>query len=230
MPIDLNVRIPILDSSHTFIDTAKKFGFTGLAVPFKLENPIVKTESGILLYRRTDLIGNSVSAVRKQLKQVRQHSIFIAVPFKTIEISNWAAEDRRVDALTFDFSSNDTILRESTARLAAASDTILEIPVAPLLKSHGLDRSRMIKPIREACMIAFNAGMKVILSSGSTIPIEMRSPTALQHIGLLFGMDTQYWKKAVFEVPDQIITQNHKKMDPNHLAPGIEIVRSDNQE
>ena len=230
MPIDLNVRIPTPNLNHTFIEMAETLGLTGLGVALKLEHPIVKTESGILLYRRTDLTGNSVSAVRKQLRQVRQHSILVAVPFKTIEISNWAAEDTRVDVLTFDFSSNENVLQESTARLAAASDTILEIPVAPLLKSHGLDRSRIIKPIRETCKIAFNAGMKVALSSGSTLPIEMRSPTAFQHIGLLFGMDLQYWKKSIFEVPDQIIAQNQKKMDPSHIASGIELVRGDDKE
>jgi RNase P/RNase MRP subunit p30 len=228
--MDLNVRIPTPDLNHTFIEMAEKLGLTGLGVPLKLEHPVVKTESGILLYRRTDLTGNSISAVRNQLKQVRQHSILVAVPFKTIEISNWAAEDTRVDVLTFDFSSNENVLRESTARLAAASDTLLEIPVAPLLKSHGLDRSKIMKPIRETCKIAFNAGMKVILSSGSTLPIEMRSPTAFQHIGLLFGMDLQYWKKSIFEVPSKIISQNQKKMDSTHIASGIEIVRGDNQE
>ena len=224
MSIDMNVRIPSLDAIQSFIEMAEKLDLTGLAVPLKLENPVLKTESGIVLFKRTDLNGNSVSAMRKQLKQVRQRSIIVAVPMNRIEISNWAAEDTRVDILAYDCMSNENVLRESTARLAATSDTILEIPVCSLLKSKGLDRSRIIKPIREVCSIAFNEGMKVILSSGSTEPFEMRSPVALQHIGLLFGMDLQYWKKSILEFPNQIIERNQKKMDPNYIAPGIEIV------
>lgn len=230
MPIDLNARIPTPDSSSVFIEMAAKLGLTGLAVPFKLENPTTKTESGITLFKRTDLTGNSVSADRKQLRQVRQHSIIVAVPFKSIEISNWAAEETRVDLLTFDNLSNENTLRESTARLAAASDTILEIPVSSLLKSHGLSRSRTIKPLREACKTAFKEGMRVVLSSGSTEPIEMRSPVALQYIGLLLGMDIQYWKNSVFEIPSHIIERNQKKMNPDHIARGIEIIGGNNQE
>jgi RNase P/RNase MRP subunit p30 len=208
---------------------AEKLDLTGLAVPFKLENPFVKTESGITLFRRTDLTGNSVSAIRKQLKQVRHHSIIVAVPSKNISISNWAAEDPRIDVLTFDYLSGENILRESTARLAAASDTLLEIPLVSLLNFHGLERSRIVKPIREACTIAFNEGMRVVLSSGSTIPIEMRSPVALQHIGLYLGMNLEYWKESVFRIPDQLVERNQKKMDPNYIAPGIEIVEGDTQ-
>ena len=224
MPIDMNVRIPTLDSIHSFTEMAKKIGLTGLAVPLKLENPVMKTEEEIMLFRRTDLTGNSVSAIRKQLKQVRRHSLIIAVPMISIEISNCAAEDVRVDLLSFDCTSNEKVFRESTARLAAASDTVLEISVSSLLKSKGLERSRIIKPIRDVCKIALNEGMKVILSSGSTEPLEMRSPVALQHIGLLFGMDLQYWKKSSLELPNQIIERNQKKLDPNYIAPGIEVV------
>jgi RNase P/RNase MRP subunit p30 len=227
MPIDMNVRMQTPDSSHSFIEMAEKLGFTGLVVPLKLDNPVMKTESGITLFRRTDLTGNSVAAVRKQVRQVRPHSIIVAVPSKNIEISNWAVEDTRVDVLTFDYLSNENTLRESTARLAAASNTLLEIPVFSLLKSQGLDRSRILKPIREACKIAFNEGMKVVLSSSSIEPIEMKSPTALQYIGLLFGMDSQYWKKSILEFPDRIIELNQKKLDPNYITQGIEIIGSD---
>jgi RNase P/RNase MRP subunit p30 len=230
MPIDLNVKIPSSDLCHSFIEMAEQLGITGLAVPFKLENPLIKTKSGITLFRRTNLTGNSVPALRKQLRQVRQQSIIVAVPFKSIEIVNWAAGDSRVDLLTFDHLSTENMLRESTAQLAADSETVLEIPVFSLLKTQGLDRSRIVKPIREACEIAYNEGMNVVLSSGSTAPIEMRSPVALQHIGLFFGMDTQYWKKSVFEIPNQIIERTQKKMHPDHIASGIELVRGDVQE
>ncbi|MGD2072627.1 MAG: RNase P subunit p30 family protein, partial [Candidatus Thorarchaeota archaeon] len=168
MPIDLNVRTTDPDSSHPFVEMAFKLGLTGLAVPYRLETPVVKTKSGITLFRRTDLTGNSLSAVKKQLRQVRHHSIIIAISFKNIEISNWAAVDTRVDLLTFDHLSTENTLRESTARLAAESDTALEIPIFSLLKTTGLRRSRLVKPIREACEIALNTGMKVVLSSGST--------------------------------------------------------------
>lgn len=229
MSIDMNVRIPTIDSIQSFTEMAEKLGFTGLAVPLKLDNPVMKTESEILLFRRTDLTGNSVSAIRKQVKQVRHHSIIVAAPMKSIEISNWAAEDTRVDILVFDCTSNENVLRESTARLAATSDTVLEIPVTSLLNSKGLERSRIVKPIREVCKIAFKGGMKVVLSSGSTESLEMRSPVALQHIGLLFGMDLQYWKTSILELPNQIIEQNQKKMDPNYIAPGVEVVGSDKE-
>ncbi|MFW9967647.1 MAG: RNase P subunit p30 family protein [Candidatus Thorarchaeota archaeon] len=225
MPIDLNVRVPTLESLESFAEMGNRLGLTGFATFLKRETPFETLDGGMNLFVRTDLPENGLRSAKGILKETRSKSAIIAVPLRGVDMANWAAEDERVDLLTIDEPHKDFILRESTAKLAASSDTALEVLIEPLLSSFGLARSKVVKVFRENVQTAIDAGMQVILSSGAKAVMSMRSPTAMQYAGLLLGLDWHYTKHAVHEGPQDIIDRNRKRLSPNFVAPGVEIVQ-----
>lgn len=225
MPLDLNVRMASFEQIELFTKMAYDLGFTGIAVPLPENQLIMKTDFGVTAYSRVDIDEGKLSSMKRQTKRVRPNTMVVSAPLASVEVANWAVEDNRIDLLTLPYRVRDNSLRDTTARLAASSGTALEIPILPLLLSSGLQRSKIIKTFRESARIALNSGMPIVLASGCDTPICMRSPVALQHIGLLLGIDSANSKSAVSTVPAKIIERNQKRLGPDFVATGVEIVR-----
>ncbi len=225
MPIDLNVRSPTSKSLGSFVKMADSLGLTGFATILQRDIPFDTLDGGMSLFTRTDLPESGLRSAKKAVKEARPKAAVIAAPLRGVDIANWAADDERVDLLTLDKPTNECILRESTAKLAAVSATALEVSIEPLLMLTGLARSKVIKVYRENVQTAIGAGMQVILSSGSKVVMSMRSPTAMRYVGLLLGLDWHYTKIAVYEGPQNIIDRNKKRLSPDFVAPGVEIVQ-----
>lgn len=223
MSVDLGVLASDATEIDLFSDMASKLGLTGFAVVGLHTEPFTTLTENMMVYSRVILHGKSVNSVRKQIDKTRRKSMIVSVPLKSIEITNWAAEDKRVDILTVD-STHENRLRDTTARLASISNTSLEIQIAPLLKSSGLNRSKILKLYRESVSTAMDAGMNVILTSGAIHPMGLRSSVAMAHIGILLGMDRAYADNAVSNFPKSIIERNMKKIQPGFVSSGVEIL------
>ncbi len=223
MSVDLGVLASDATEIDLFSDMASKLGLTGFAVVGLHTEPFTTLTENMMVYSRVILHGKSVNSVRKQIDKTRRKSMIVSVPLKSIEITNWAAEDKRVDILTVD-STHENRLRDTTARLASISNTSLEIQIAPLLKSSGLNRSKILKLYRESVSTAMDAGMNVILTSGAIHPMGLRSSVAMAHIGILLGMDRAYADNAVSNFPKSIIERNMKKLQPGFVSSGVEIL------
>ena len=223
MSVDLGVLASDATEIDLFSDMASKLGLTGFAVVGLHTEPFTTLTENMMVYSRVILHGKSVNSVRKQIDKTRRKSMIVSVPLKSIEITNWAAEDKRVDILTVD-STHENRLRDTTARLASISNTSLEIQIAPLLKSSGLNRSKILKLYRESVSTAMDAGMNVILTSGAIHPMGLRSSVAMAHIGILLGMDRAYADNAVSNFPKSIIERNMKKLQSGFVSSGVEIL------
>ena len=224
MSIDLGVIVSDIAKINSFGDMAKKLGLSGFAISSSNNGPYWNLSKNFAVYRRINLHGKSINSVRKQITNIRRKTVIVSVDLKSIDIANWAVEDKRIDLLTVD-PGQDNRLRDSTARLASASDTCLEIQIAPLLKTSGLNRSKILKSYRESVSTARDAGMDVVLTSGATHPMELRSSVAMAHIGILLGIDRAYAESAVSTIPMSIVERNVKKLQPEFVGNGIEILQ-----
>lgn len=225
MPIDLNVRIPTEGETAPFLSMARKLGFRGIASLAAKEPCLNGNEDGLILVNRAEIHETSLSGIKKSAKRLRTSSTIVSLPLRNIDSANWAADDSRIDLLTLTEPINDHKLRSTTAKLAAASGTALEVPICLLLHTMGLARARLLKNIRENARIAVNAGMPIVLSSGSTDPMQMRSPLALSHAGLLLGLNINEAKRAAFDNPRIIVDSNLKRFQPEYLEPGMELIK-----
>ena len=224
MVIDIGVCVSDPKSLESFVQMAQKIGFTGLATHNIEGGPEQHFENGFSILKRADVSGRGLKSIRKQVDGVRKRSMIVSVKLASVETANWAAEDHRVDLLTVD-NSHEQRLRNTTARLAASSDTALEIRFEPLLHLIGLNRSRIIKVYRESIRTAIDSGMQVILSSGATHPLHMRSAMAIRHLGELLGMEPKYAENAINNAPQDIVERNRRRFSSDYVAEGLEIIQ-----
>jgi len=224
MTVDVGVCIPDMERIGSFATLAHQIGFKGIAVTGLMNQPFSYLTDGITVYRRENLTGKGISSLRNQIERVRRNTPIVAVQVGSIDATNWAVENRRVDLLTLD-PAKDHKLRETTACLASTSSIALEIQIAPLLNTSGLHRSRILKAYREALVTAVDAEMGIVLSSGATHPMGLRSPLAMMHIGMLLGIDRTLAERAVYELPTYIIERSLKRSSPEFVSPGVEIIR-----
>lgn len=226
MVIDLGVCMSDSKQLESFVQIARNIGFTGLAT-YNLEGePDKRLHSGFSVLKRVDISGNSLKTVRKQVDSVRRNAMIVSVKLTSIDLANWAAEDQRVDLITVDHSL-EYRFRDTTARLAAESDTALEIRFEPLLRLAGLNRSKVIKIYRETVRTAIEAGMQVVLSSGAKQPLQLRSPMAMRYICELLGMESKYAENAVKQAPLEIVERNRERCSSGYVADGMRVLQED---
>jgi RNase P/RNase MRP subunit p30 len=224
MAMDIGVNITDKEEIESCARIAQQFGFAGMAVMGDISEPMVRVTDSFMIFRRIELKGKGLGNLRKQSNAARRSGLVVAMQLSTIEVTNWAAEDPRVDLLTIN-PSKESRLRDTTARLAASSSTCLEIQIAPLLSSTGLSRSKVLKSYREAVTTAVDANMEIVLSSGAIYPMGLRSPVAMVHIGMLVGLEKTVAEHAVMDTPSQIVERNMKKLGPEYVRAGVEVLR-----
>ncbi|TFF92000.1 hypothetical protein EU545_02295 [Candidatus Thorarchaeota archaeon] len=225
MLIDLNVKADTSELWDEMVRTAHVLGFDAIAVSDKNAMGLEEEISDVDILPRTDLTSRSLRGMKNQAGQWRKRALVISAPLRGVLTANWAAEDSRVDLLTLQAERATSRLRRTTAKLAAENGTALEICINPLLHSQGLSRSKTIKFYREAASVAVDAGMPIVLSSGASHPLSLRSPKALQFIGTVLGLRFEDAGKAVLETPSQIVTRNRQKLSDDYIAPGLKIVK-----
>ncbi len=224
MLIDVNIKADTSELLDEMLRIAHALGFDAVAISTNLKVSAEETPS-IPILSRTDITSRTLQGIKTQAGQHRKHSLIVALPLRGVLTANWAAEDSRVDLLTLQVDNTQSRLRRTTARLAAENQTTLEICIDPLLHSDGLQRSRIIKTCREAVSVALDAGMSILLSSGASHPLSLRSPKALQFIGTVLGMRLEEAGRAALEMPGEIVSRNRHKMSAGYIAPGLEIVK-----
>ena len=223
--IDLNVAPSSETVLSQHIEMALKLGYSGLGIGGNAIKDSM-TESNLSLHPRTDLKAHRLPSLKKEARKARNHFVISAVSLGSIDTANWAAEDSLIDILTLNPTSNEK-LRKTTAKLAALNGTALEIIVNPLLTTKGLDRSRIIKIMRDTIHTAIHTGMDVILTSGGKKPIQLRSPRAMYHIGIVLGLDASAASAAICDNPYGIVAKNIKRLDESYILSGLEIVGED---
>jgi RNase P/RNase MRP subunit p30 len=222
--IDIGVCVSTPKDLESFVQMAQKLGFTGIATHNIEGEPEQLFENKFTILKRSDVFGRGLKSLRKQVDNVRRRSMIVSVKLASVETANWAAEDQRVDLLTLDHSQAHR-LRDSTARLAATSDTALEIRIEPLLHLAGLSRSKVIKVYRESIRTAIDSEMQVILSSGALHPLHMRSTMAIRCLGELLGMGSKYAENAIKQAPVDLVERNRRKFGSDYVAEGVEIIQ-----
>ena len=156
-------------------------------------------------------------------------AMIVSVDLTSVDTANWAADDKRVDLLTLNHLQ-EYRLRNTTARLGAASSTALEIKFEPLLNLTGLKRSKVIKTYRESVGTAIDSGMQVILSSGAKHPLHLRSARAMCYLCELLGMERKYAEHAVNQAPLDIVERNRRKLSSDYIMDGLEIIQRGSEE
>ncbi|KYH39566.1 MAG: Ribonuclease P protein component 3 [Candidatus Bathyarchaeota archaeon B63] len=79
--------------------------------------------------------------------------------------------------------------------------------------------------MREEALTARRFGVPIVLSSGADDAGLLRKPEDYSSLGYLFDLGMDEAKRAMSEIPKEIIERNRRKLSPDYVAPGIRVVR-----
>ncbi len=219
MTVDLCVNVSDYESVDSFVNSARQLGLKGFATTLSLRGCDNVPDGVFRIYSRVNLTGETPATLRRQIDQFRHRCVVLAVPLCDSVVTSTIVGDPRIDLLSMMCHDGEQALPMSTARIAATSGVALEITAAPLIRSSGLERSRLLKTLRTSVRVAQDAGMRVVLSSESSFPIDLRSPAALMYIGRLVGLSGQTLRDAVYKLPVEVVDRNLERLQDYVVRP-----------
>jgi len=234
--VDLHLRpnLEDLDMTRQMIEKSAELGYkiVGVSLPRKyLQSDIEKirkicNEVDLDFVSRIDLEPVNTADLLKSLSLLRRRVEIISVKCNSKSVARQAAKDRRVDILSFSpLDMKKRFFDSAEAELASSASASLEFDLAPLIYLYGFQRIRLLSRMRREALIAKKYGVPILLSSGANDVRLLRKPGDYASLGYLFGLDIGDAKKAISEIPKEMIERNRRKLSSNYVAPGIYIVR-----
>jgi ribonuclease P/MRP protein subunit RPP1 len=234
--LDLHVRpnLERLGAVESLIAKSAELGYTLIAVSLP---PRIKLDDLRFLKKTThdhdlgfatriDLHPRSATELLRNLRILRRRFEIVAVDCSTKTVARQAAKDRRVDLLVFPSTrSIDRHFDVAEGRLASQGCVALEIGMQSILHTRGFVRVRYLSCLRKELAISQKFQIPVVLSSGAAEMHQLRGPHDVASMATLFGMAKNSALKAVSHNPWTIVERNREKLNPNHIAQGIRVVR-----
>lgn len=233
---DLNLRLSLRDLNKTrkMLEKAYELGYSLVASSLspnvnKEDVDVIQklcSEIGIDLVTRVDLTPKTRGDLLSYLRRLRRKFEIICVRCVSKIIARQAAKDRRVDLLVFpSLDPRKRFFDFQEAELASSALASLEIPIEPLLLSNGAPRVRLLSYLRRETMVAAKFNVPVVISSGASEVWLMRKPRELAILATLFDLDFPIALDGVSKIPISIVERNRKKLSPNFIAPGIQLIK-----
>jgi len=225
-PIDLHV-IPRIDDEIACRQTAQLlhdagYGAVALTVPTGVMKERLQSlrtiflESNVEVFFRIDLNCSNRQELLKLLRRFRNSYDVVSVNCSNHALALVAARDRRVDVIFFDPSKRNVWFDHSIANVAHAA---LEFNLNTILTERGPIQKSM-KEIN----IAKEHKVKIVLSSGSTSPLMIRTPPQLTAIGRILGLNEDQARNAM-KTPWLIVKQNVERRSNKYVEEGVSIVQ-----
>lgn len=232
---DLHLRVPLKDLVQTekMVKKAADLGYKilGIPVPVNATSQLLSNLKNICatvnvdFVSRVNLFPSNSNSLLKDLRKYRRKFEIISVRCNTKDVARQAAKDRRVDLLQFSMTNmRQRFFDNQEAELAASALAALEIELAPVLQLTSSSRIYLIARLRKEIATAKRSKVPVILSSGATTEYLMRGPYDNAAITSLFDFSVESALNALSSNVSIIVERNRKKMKPNFVAPGIQVL------
>jgi ribonuclease P/MRP protein subunit RPP1 len=232
---DLHLRIPQQDpvKAESMIRKASELGYSLVGIPLapnaskeqfsQLRH--ICSDAKLDFASRMNLSPRNSNELLQSLRRYRRKFEVIAVRCDTKDVARQAAKDRRVDLLQFSVTSlRKRFFDEAEAELASQALSSLEIELAPLLQLTSFSRVRLISSLRKEAATAERFKVPITVSSGATEELLMRGPRDYAALTTLFDLPMPSALKALSDNPLVTVERNRKKLSPDYVAPGIQVV------
>ena len=232
---DLHLRVTPSDAKvQRFIAKAAQLGYKKISTPFS--TPPTQTElanikkyaenSSLDFVTRADFKPRNQEDLMRFLRKYRRQFEVICILCDNKEVSRQAAKDHRVDILNFtSLDYKKRFFDRAEAELACSTGVAVEIDLKPLLVLEGPPRTRLLSSLRRETAIATEFRVPIVLSSGIGEEVLMRKPRDFASLAYLFGLQESQALDAVSTNPTAIVSRNRQKLDPNFVAPGINVLK-----
>lgn len=171
-------------------------------------------ERGLKLYRKLVLEPRRRRELLDALGANRGRYETVSVVCRTLEVALVAARDSRVDSLIIPPNHRYRIDKG----VAALLRNNVEIPFNWFLEENKL-RSALDNVLEIMRSLALRKN--VIVSSGASDPLGLRSPFQLASLLQVFGVERGKALDSVSSIPLEILRVNLLKLSPNYVARGV---------
>jgi len=230
--VDLHLRLPReTETAKEMARLAKRIGLRLVGLTFDLQTPNEEKltaakqfeERGIETVSRIDLKPRNRNQLLMTLRKFRFRYDVVAVECSARQLTSIAFRDRRVDLVFFSPSVSKSRLGELLPR---RSERPVEVNVIDLL-SDDLTVVSVPRLLRMSDLIlaAQRKHLPLVVSSGASDMLSMRSPRDMAAIASVFGLEDARALDAVSSIPFSIAEKNLKKHFPRYISEGVEMVR-----
>jgi len=226
--LDLHI-IPKVDDESSCTRTAQLLALSGynavgLTVPTGLLRGRLEIlrdcfqDSGVEVFLRVDLTCSKREELLKLLRRFRPTFDIIGVKCTNHSLALVAARDRRVDLIFFDSATRNVWFDDSIANVSNAT---LELNLSTLLEmANHLILTKLMKDVR----IARRHNVDMVLSSGATSPLLVRTPIQQAAIAEILGLSKQQAINGVSTIPSRLIKANVERRSRNYVEEGVKTV------
>lgn len=216
------------------VEKAAELGYAAVGIPASPKAPqkeaedlrAVCSDAGIDYVSRVDLSPRTPGELLRSLRSLRLRTEVVAVKCFSKEVARQAAKDRRVDLVSFPLvHPKKRFFDFAEAELASEAQAALEVDVSLLLSEQGYRRVNLLSYLRRMTVIAKKGHVPIVLSSGATETMSLRTAEDYCSLAYLFCVELHDARKAFSETPKGIVEQNRRKLSPDFVAPGVFVVR-----
>jgi len=168
----------------------------------------------------------SIKDLKKKLQKVQNYKDFaLSVVSNNKEILTFAANDSRIDIISFTNIENIKDLTPGLISLLKQFEKFFEISIIDILISHNNNRSRVFREIYKILKLV-NHNTKILLFGGSEREnFYIRGPREIISIfHSIFNLNLAQSKRIVRENPSELMNRLISRNNPDYLQTGVEIV------
>lgn len=213
---------------------AKLLGFKGIcfAIYFKDKHKIKKLKekaSEISKKIGVDIFIGMEATTTEELKKLvrtrREYDVLL-VRGSDLYLNRKAVETKEVDILTHpEYNRKDSGFNHVMAKLAAENNVAIEINFREILLSSKNTRSHIMHNIAKNVRLCKKYKTPIIICSGAISHLQLKDPKILMSMGCLLGLELNEAKKALSEVPENIIKMIKERRSKKWVRPGVKIVK-----
>ncbi|PWI48452.1 hypothetical protein CEE45_06885 [Candidatus Heimdallarchaeota archaeon B3_Heim] len=213
---------------HAILEVSNLLGFSQIWLgrewntkPVDL-NTLSSTHS-LDLINRLDIDSSKIpkEKIVQILRRERRNFPIISVKCFDAEIAGWAAQDNRIDILSFPPHQIGKLFTRSIAKLMIKFVKYLEISLSELYLSPERVQIPTFRHIQQALEIAQLKSVPVIINSGASIQSSLRPPWELASLSQILLSTKETPLESISTIPTQLLSRNQVKISNDYIAPGI---------
>ncbi len=212
---------------------AKLLGYKGICFTTYLDDKNKVKKSNEAVVRLSEKIGidifigfeaRNMSELDRLIKLRREYDVLL-VKGSDLLLNRKAVETKEVDILTHpEYNRKDSGFNHVMAKLAAENNVAIEINFREMLNSSKSTRANIMHKIKNNVELCKKYKAPVIICSGAVTHWQLKDPKILMSMGCLLGLELREAKKAISEIPENVIKMIRERQNEKWIRPGVKVV------
>jgi RNase P/RNase MRP subunit p30 len=239
IPFSARARESFQDTLQQWIARARSVGYDGFIIDISnMDQPASITKmlrdaagslDGFKIYTRKTITVQESQGMKDEFANIRGKTgvNFICIRSTNPEVLTFAAKDSRIDIIRLETLPEIQAFSEGIASLASQEGICIELPFAPLYKTHGAARSKFIREANKILEITMHKHASLIFSSDASRLTDIKNDwQKTVVINMLLGASKQVARDIFLKHPVELIDR-YSRENTNETSNGIKRAGED---